>query len=120
MLISGFVLLFTIVQSTIGLRLHESSLLRTFGASTAFLRSNTLAEFTFLGLLSGILATLITHGLAWILYRQVFDLPLDAQWLLWGTLPLGAMILVGSAGLWASRSVVQQSPVDLLRENRDT
>lgn len=118
-LISGFVLLFTIVQSTIGLRLHESSLLRTFGASTAFLRSNTLAEFTFLGLLSGILATLITHGLAWILYRQVFDLPLDAQWLLWGTLPLGAMILVGCAGLWASRSVVQQSPVDLLRENRD-
>lgn len=113
-LLAGFVVLYTALQTSLGERLHEGALLRTLGASRQQLRSAHLAEFAMLGLLAGLFALIATECIAWLLYVRVFNLPPALHWELGLLLPLGAL-LIGLAGYWGTRKVVQQSPLRVLQ-----
>ncbi len=114
-LLAGFAVLYAALQASLDARLHEGALLRTLGASRRQLRAGHVAEFGLLGLLAGLLAALGTELVARLLYARVFDLAYGAQWWLWWSLPLGGALLVGVAGVWATRRVVRQSPLVVLR-----
>ena len=114
-LLAGFTVLYAALQASLDARLQEGALLRTLGASRRQLRAGHLAEFGLLGLLAGLLAALGAELVARLLYGRVFDLVYATQWWLWGALPLGGALLVGAAGVWATRRVVRQSPLVVLR-----
>jgi putative ABC transport system permease protein len=114
-LLAGFVVLYAALQSSLDERLYEGALLRTLGASRAQLRAGHLAEYALLGSLAGLFAAASAELLARLLYTRVFHLPTHFQWPLWLLLPPAGALLVGMAGFWGTRRVVDQSPLVVLR-----
>ncbi len=114
-LLAGFAVLYASLQSSLDERLYEGALLRTLGASRAQLRAGHLAEYALLGFLAGLFAAASTEFIAWLLYTRVFHLAAHFHWLLWLLLPPTGALLVGIAGFWGTRRVVDQSPLVVLR-----
>lgn len=114
-LAAGVMVLYAALQSSIEERLQEGAMLRALGARRKQLRLGLLGEFVALGLLAGVLAALAAALVGLVLADQVLDLSYrpQMQLLWWGAL-LGG-IGVGLAGLWGSRSVLQQPPLAVLR-----
>lgn len=114
-LAASFAVLFAALQSTLEERLYEGALLRALGASRYQLRAGQLAEYAMLGFLAGLFAALGTEVIAWLLYTRVFHLDYQFKWQLWILLPPLGALLVGMAGLWGTRRVVDSSPLVVLR-----
>ncbi|VAW82458.1 ABC transporter, fused permease protein [hydrothermal vent metagenome] len=114
-LLAGFAVLFAALQASQDDRLYEGALLRALGGSRRQLRAGHLAEFTALGGLAGLLAAIGAECLAWVLYSEVLHLEYSIQWWLWIAAPVAGALLIGAAGYWGTRAVVEQSPMLLLR-----
>jgi putative ABC transport system permease protein len=115
-LLAGFAVLFAALQSSLDERLYEGALLRALGASRRQLRAGHLAEFVALGLLAGLVAAIGTECLAWLLYTQVLHFDYSFKWPVWIAAPLLGAVLIGAAGFYGTRAIVQRSPMLLLRE----
>ena len=116
-LFAGLVVLLAAVQATRDERRYESAMLRTLGASRAVVARGVLAEFTMLGLLSGLLAAAGASVAGWLLARYVLDIPYAFDPTVWAIGLVGGAVLVASAGWIATRSVVRQPPMTTLRAN---
>ncbi|MEN8107502.1 MAG: FtsX-like permease family protein [Pseudomonadota bacterium] len=114
-LLAGFAVLFAALQASQDDRLYEGALLRVLGGSRRQLRAGHLAEFTALGGLAGLLAAMGTECLAWVLYSEVLHLEYSFQWPVWITAPIAGALLIGAAGYWGTRAVVERSPMLLLQ-----
>lgn len=114
-LLAGFAVLFAALQASQDERLYEGALLRALGGSRRQLRAGHLAEFAALGGLAGLLAAMGTECLAWVLYREVLHLEYSVQWPVWIITPLAGVLLIGAAGYWGTRAVIERSPMLLLR-----
>jgi len=115
-LMAGFTVLFAAVYSTLDSRIHEGALMRTLGAKRSFLRKTHIIEFSLLGLMSGLLAVVISEATLYGLYTYVMQLEYSAGFYLWGIVPLTGALSVGLAGCWGVRNVVNKSPLQVLRE----
>ena len=114
-LLAGFAVLFAALQASQDDRLYEGALLRALGGSRRQLRTGHLAEFTALGGLAGLLAAMGTECLAWVLYSEVLHLEHSFQWRIWIISPIAGALLIGAAGYWGTRTVVERSPMLLLQ-----
>jgi putative ABC transport system permease protein len=114
-LLAGFAVLFAALQASQDDRLYEGALLRVLGGSRRQLRTGHLAEFTALGGLAGLLAAMGTECLAWVLYSEVLHLEHSFQWQVWIIAPIAGALLIGAAGYWGTRTVVERSPMLLLQ-----
>jgi putative ABC transport system permease protein len=114
-LLAGFAVLFAALQASQDERLYEGALLRALGGSRRQLRAGHLAEFTALGGLAGLLAAMGAECLAWVLYSEVLHLEHSFQWAVWISAPIAGALLIGAAGYWGTRAVVERSPMLLLR-----
>ncbi|WFP49747.1 ABC transporter permease [Methylomonas sp. EFPC3] len=114
-LAAGFSVLFAAVYSTLDQRIYEGALLRTLGARRSFLRSSHLIEFCVLGLSAGLLATLATESILYMLYTRVMQIQFQAHVYLWLALPAVGVTGVTLAGYWGVRHVVRQAPLRVLR-----
>ena len=115
-LAAGFAVLAAALAASLDERLHEGALLRTLGANRRQLRTAQLAEFTVLGLLAGLLAAIGTEVIAWLLYTRAFDLEYSFKWPVWLIAPVAGGVLIGLAGSFGTRRVLQQSPLAVLRK----
>ena len=115
-LMAGFTVLFAAVYATLDNRVHEGALMRTLGANRAFLRKTHMIEFGLLGLISGLLAVIISEAMLYALYTQVMHINYRIHFYLWGIVPLIGALCVGMAGCWGVRSVVKKSPLQVLSE----
>ena len=115
-LLAGFTVLFAAVYSTLDNRIQEGALMRTLGANRALLRKAHIIEFSLLGLVSGIIAVLLSELLVYALYTYVFHLTYQISWLLWLAVPFISALCVALVGYWGVRGVVDQSPMQVLRE----
>ncbi len=113
-LLAGFAVLYAALQASLDERLYEGALLRTLGASRRQLRAGHLAEYALLGALAGLLAAAGAELIAFILYKEVFQLSYSIKWSLWAILPLLGALLIGAAGYWGTRRVVRWSPLVVL------
>ena len=113
-LLAGFAVLFAALQASQDDRLYEGALLRALGGSRRQLRSGHLAEFSALGGLAGLLAAMGAECLTWVLYSEVLHLEYSFQWPVWLAAPLAGALLIGAAGYWGTRAVVERSPMLLL------
>jgi putative ABC transport system permease protein len=114
-LVAGFTVLFAAVRSSLDARIYEDVLLRTLGSSRRLLRRSQLIEFSTLGALAGLLAAAIAEFILWGLYTRVFTLAYRFHWEIWLMTPIIGALLVGSAGFWNTRSVVNRSPQSVLQ-----
>lgn len=114
-LAAGVVVLLAAIQATRDERMFESAVLRTLGARRSVVLQGVAAEFTALGLLSGVLAACGAAGIGYLIATRLFELDYSPSVYLWlGGLAAGAVI-VGVSGTLAVRSVVNESPVATLR-----
>jgi len=115
-LMAGFTVLFAAVYATLDSRVHEGALMRTLGANRSFLRKTHIVEFSLLGLISGLLAVIISEAMLYALYTYVMHMEYSANFYLWIYAPVTGAVFVGLAGCWGVRNVVNKSPLQVLRE----
>ncbi|MGD8574755.1 MAG: FtsX-like permease family protein [Gammaproteobacteria bacterium] len=115
-LAAGVVVLLAAVQASRRERRFESALLRALGASRRLVFASVTAEFALLGLLSGVLAAAGASFTGWLLATRVFDIPWQLNPWLWISGIAGGVALVTLAGVAATRKVVGQPPVTILRQ----
>ncbi len=114
-LAAGLMLLYAGIQATHDERLRENAILRTLGGRRRQIRRALAAEFVALGLLAGVLGALLANGLAWLLALKVFSMPYQFNLAALFTGAVAGGLGVGLAGLWGSRGVTRQPPLQVLR-----
>jgi len=115
-LLAGTCVLLAAVQSSQGERIRESALLRALGASHKQVRHAVVAEFAILGTIAGFLAALFATLIAWVLSREVFELPFSFNPSLWVFGVVGGAIGISIAGYLATRRVLHTPPIVALRD----
>jgi putative ABC transport system permease protein len=114
-LFAGLTVLLAAVQSSRDERRYESAMLRTLGASRSTVLQGVLAEFTTLGLLSGLLAAAGASTAAYFMTTRVLELRYTFEPWVWAAGLVGGALLVAGSGWIATRSVVNQPPLTTLR-----
>ncbi|HEY4213071.1 MAG TPA: FtsX-like permease family protein [Steroidobacteraceae bacterium] len=112
---AGLTVLLAAVQSSRDERRYESAMLRTLGASRSTVLKGLLAEFTTLGLLSGLLAAMGASVAAYYMTTRVLELHYSFEAWVWAAGLGSGAILVAFSGWVATRSVVNQPPLSTLR-----
>ena len=115
-LLAGLMVLLAAVQATRDERRYESAMLRTLGASRKVVFQGVAAEFTVLGVLSGVLAATGATVAGYFLAAKVFELKYTPDPWVWIVGIVGGALLVGIAGVLAARSAVTQPPIATLRQ----
>jgi putative ABC transport system permease protein len=115
-LAAGALVLLASVRATLEERLEEGALLRVLGARKALVQQALFIEFGALGLFSGIIASVGAEASLYAL--QVFVFKSEASWhpMLWVLGPLLGVIIIAAIGLFASRTVIHEPPMRLLRD----
>jgi len=114
-LFAGLTVLLAAVQSSRDERRFESAMLRTLGASRGTVLQGVLAEFTTLGLLSGLLAAAGASAAAYFMTTRVLEMRYTLELWVWGVGLFGGAVLVAGSGWLATRTVVRQPPLTTLR-----
>ena len=114
-LAAGLVVLFAAVSATREERAQEFAVMRAVGARASLLRQVQRTELAGVGLLAGLLASLVANGVGWALAHYVFEFEWTVSlWLpVWGSLCGAALAL--AAGWWGLRDVLRRPVVETLR-----
>jgi putative ABC transport system permease protein len=114
-LAAGIVVLFAAVTATREERAREFAVMRAVGASGRLLRQVQRAELAGVGLLAGLLASIVASGIGWGMARYVFQFEWTASaWVpLLGALAGAALAL--AAGWWGLREVLNRPVIETLR-----
>lgn len=115
-LAAGFTVLFAAVYATLDSRIQEGALMRTLGSTRGFLTKVHIIEFALLGLISGVLATILSEAIIFALYTQMLNMNYRPTIGLWLSVPLIGAASVGLAGCWGVRDVLNKAPLKVLRE----
>ncbi len=113
---TGFIVMISSIILSKFQRVRENVLLRTLGASRRQIWTITVAEYFFLGGISGVSGIFLASLFSWLLGNFVFEFTFipDGAKVMW---ILMAVTLVSvSVGLFNSRDVVSQSPLEVLRK----
>ncbi|MBL9175100.1 MAG: FtsX-like permease family protein [Verrucomicrobiales bacterium] len=97
-------------------RIQEGILLRTLGATRAQIRGILVAEFTALGLLSGVLASILAIAASWALARFAFDSDYVLAWRAIVLAIPGVTALTLLVGLLSNRGIATHPPLEILRK----
>lgn len=97
-------------------RVRESVLLRTLGAIGKQIRAILLMEVTLLGLLAALTGLILSVGAGWALAVFFFKLPYLPAISTLGLFAGGLVLLALVIGWLGSRSIISESPLQILRE----
>ena len=111
----GVLVMFAAVSLSMSERLQESAILRTLGSSRRLILGIQLIEFSTLGIMAGLLASIGAEAAIAMLQRFMFDLPFALHPWLWIAGPLAGGLLVGALGVGYSRKAVVQPPLEVLK-----
>jgi len=114
-LFAGLTVLLAAVQGSRDERRYESAMLRTLGASRGTVARGILAEFSALGLVSGLLAAIGASVAGFLLAERILQVSYRFDPSIWVIGLLGGGVLVATSGWIATRGVLRQPPVSTLR-----
>ena len=115
-ILTGLMVLISSVYLSKFQRIQESVLLRTIGASRRNILIINGLEYFWLGTLATLTGMGLSTLAAWGLARLVFKIPFDINWLPLFITPLSITALIVMIGLLNSRKVVNESPLEVLRQ----
>lgn len=115
-LAAGLVVLFAAITATREERAREYAIMRAVGARSQLLQQVQRAELAGVGLLAGVLASVVAMAIGWALAQFVFDFAWVPRW--WVPLAGGVCgaLLALVAGWWGLREVLRRPVVVTLRE----
>jgi putative ABC transport system permease protein len=113
--LAGLVVLYAAIGTTLDERIYESAIMRTVGARRRQLQIAQLAEFSALGLASGLLGGIGASALSFALSEKVLNLPYTFNpWIvLLGV--VGGTIGVSIAGMLGMRGTIDRPPLEVIR-----
>ncbi len=117
-LVAGFIVTLSAIQSTMNDRLREGALVRTLGARKYLLRINQWSEFAGMGFIAGIIGVAGAEIIVAVLYHRVFELIYTPTWWAWILVPIASALLIGLAGIYSSRRILNEPPINALRDLR--
>ena len=99
-LAAGVLLVQLLLHQELEQRRHENALLQVLGSTPGQTLKLDLLEFTLLGLLSGLMAALLSELLTGLIGLRLLELPLVGHPAIWVLLPLGGALifLLGTLG----------------------
>jgi putative ABC transport system permease protein len=114
-LLAGLVVLFAAVTATREERTREFAILRAVGARSELLRQVQRAELAGVGMLAGVLASIVAVAVGWALAKYVFEFTWTAAaWVVPASGVLGAVLAL-AAGWWGLREVLNTPVMSTLR-----
>jgi putative ABC transport system permease protein len=114
-LAAGLVVLFAAVTATRDERTREFAVLRAVGARSQLLRQVQRAELAGVGMLAGVLASIVAIIVGWLLAKYAFEFTWNAAaWVIPVSGVLGAVLAL-AAGWWGLRSVLNTPVMATLR-----
>jgi putative ABC transport system permease protein len=114
-LAAGLVVLFAAITATREERAREFAIMRAVGAQGQLLRQVQRAELAGVGLLAGLLASLVAMAVGWGLAKYVFGFAWTASaWVPLVGSVTGA-VLAMAAGWWGLRDVLRRPVIETLR-----
>ena len=113
-LIGSLLVLMTTVQNGLAERVQENTVIRALGGTRKLIVGSLLAEFSLMGFLSGVLATVFGQLILLVVQARVLNIDMQLHPELWWMAPLLGMLLIGSAGYWSARQVTRVAPMQLL------
>jgi putative ABC transport system permease protein len=114
-LVAGIIVLFAALQSQKAERSKEIAILKSIGASRAYLSKHLIIEFTLIGAVAGLIAGVLAVIVANIAAYALFDLSPSINYLLIVSGVLAGAVLVGTAGYFNMRPLLNIAPVVLFR-----
>ncbi|MGI9316476.1 MAG: ABC transporter permease [bacterium] len=117
-LVAGFIVTLSAIQSTMNDRLREGALVRTLGASKSMLRVNQWSEFAGMGFIAGLIGVAGAEIIVAVLYHRIFELIYTPTFWAWFIVPAAAALLIGLAGIYSSRRILNEPPISSLRDLR--
>ena len=118
-LAAGLIVLFAAVSATREERAREFAVMRAVGARASLLRQVQRAELAGVGVLAGLLASLVAMAVGWAMARYAFEF----QWTASPWVPVVGSAVGGvlalAAGWWGLREVLRRPVVDTLRRAAD-
>ena len=114
-LLAGLVVLFAAITATREERAREFAIMRAVGAQGKLLRQVQRAELAGVGLLAGLLASVVATVVGWALARFVFGFEWTASPLVPALGALAGAALALAAGWWGLRDVLRRPVVETLR-----
>lgn len=118
-LLAGLVVLFAAVTATREERTREFAILRAVGARSQLLRQVQRAELAGVGMLAGVLASVVAIAVGWALAKYVFEFTWTAAaWVIPASGVLGALLAL-AAGWWGLREVLNTPVMSTLRKAAD-
>lgn len=114
-LLAGLVVLFAAVTATREERTREFAILRAVGARSQLLRQVQRAELAGVGMLAGVLASMVAILVGWALAKFVFEFSWNAAvWVVPASGVLGSLLAL-AAGWWGLREVLNTPVMNTLR-----
>ncbi|MEO8856799.1 MAG: FtsX-like permease family protein [Burkholderiaceae bacterium] len=114
-LAAGLVVLFAAITATREERAREFAIMRAVGAQGRLLRQVQRAELAGVGLLAGLLASLVAVVVGWALAKYVFGFEWTASPLVPLLGAIAGALLAMAAGWWGLRDVLRRPVVETLR-----
>lgn len=114
-LLTGYVVLFSIVQTQIESRRWELNMYKILGSSFSQLRWILVFEFTLISLIASLCGSLFSLALGAILMHEMFDIAFKVDW---ATLILTVIlisIISAVISAWTSRQVIREKALVLLK-----
>ncbi len=114
--LAGIAVLYAALRASLDARIYEGVIMRVLGANRRQLQTALASEFISLGLLAGLFGSLSALLIGFAVAHYVFkiDYHFNYQIIAFGI--LGGAIVVGAIGLFATRLLLQQPPITILRE----
>lgn len=113
--IASVMVLLASVRATLDDRIEEDLLLRALGAPRRRLRLANAIEFGTIGFLAGLIAAIASEVMLAMVYQALMDIPARAHGFLWVVGPIGGAAVIGTAGLWGTRSITEVPPMRIFR-----
>lgn len=114
---AGILLIISSIIATRGARVREAVYFRVLGAKKNFVTRVFFLEHAMIGVLSALQAVGIAELIAWFVCTRQFDVPYHPYLFFGGGLTVATLALVTIVGLAASRSILNQKPMIVLKSH---
>lgn len=114
-MVTGWIVLLSAVLTSKNQRIKESILLRTLGASKKQVLGINAIEYFFLGFIAAATGLILAIIGSWLLAKFSFDAIFNPPLLTTFGIFSSIVLLVIATGVWSARSVLNQPPLKILR-----